>query len=153
MFVSQSAGRFIPGCYTLAVSEELPEEYQVKTSCLHSRKNSDATLWCLDLIIFLLVVPGDVPRQQRAVFPSQAPLSRLEVDAVVIIWTLLVSITRVHAAKWSPASSTPTITTILISITSIIIIKGYSTNNINGNSTQLVCSPFINQHLFTTSCN
>uniref|UniRef100_A0A453B1Q9 Uncharacterized protein n=1 Tax=Aegilops tauschii subsp. strangulata TaxID=200361 RepID=A0A453B1Q9_AEGTS len=28
MFVSQSAGRFIPGCYTLAVSEELPEEYQ-----------------------------------------------------------------------------------------------------------------------------
>lgn len=25
------AGRFIPGCYTLAVSEELPEEYQVKT--------------------------------------------------------------------------------------------------------------------------
>ncbi|CAL5061537.1 unnamed protein product [Urochloa decumbens] len=24
----QSAGRFIPGCYTLAVSEELPEEYQ-----------------------------------------------------------------------------------------------------------------------------
>jgi hypothetical protein len=25
----QSTGRFIPGCYTLAVSEELPEEYQV----------------------------------------------------------------------------------------------------------------------------
>ncbi|KAL0909094.1 hypothetical protein M5K25_023623 [Dendrobium thyrsiflorum] len=23
-----AAGRFIPGCYTLAVSEELPEEYQ-----------------------------------------------------------------------------------------------------------------------------
>lgn len=30
---SQSAGKFIPGCYTLAVAEELPEEYQVGTKC------------------------------------------------------------------------------------------------------------------------
>ncbi|KAF8679241.1 hypothetical protein HU200_046016 [Digitaria exilis] len=37
-------GRFIPGCYTLAVSEELPEEYQVKphTQYFRSTQYCDA---------------------------------------------------------------------------------------------------------------
>ncbi|XP_042404300.1 transcription elongation factor SPT4 homolog 2-like [Zingiber officinale] len=41
-------GRFLPGCYTLAVSEELPEEYQ---ACDVTCKNSYISCCLLENVI------------------------------------------------------------------------------------------------------
>lgn len=48
-----SAGRFIPGCYTLAVSEELPEEYQVSYGIC---KNPTDLAVCLEISLLSTLV-------------------------------------------------------------------------------------------------
>jgi hypothetical protein len=62
-----SAGRFIPGCYTLAVSEELPEEYQVRNCMLtfsknfdiyHLLKNHDLSRGCAKTMMCSITLPG-----------------------------------------------------------------------------------------------